>query len=188
MCTKIKPFYFMVKTSNRIFKISLRKFTTLVFIPFFFSQCTFNSDPEPEHFHFLPGNPKRPPPPPPPHPALHTLNPSLDYIYIDRKYVCQKIYFSVFEHIFFSSVFKVSGVNVGVGVVCLSTLVLIWRDISGFPIFASKSHKIHDNWSFIETEVVVNDGCGDKYLGFILYACLHRTRSYFSPLYRTITL
>ena len=26
-----------------------------------FSQYTFNSDPEHEHFHFLPGNPKRPP-------------------------------------------------------------------------------------------------------------------------------
>ena len=26
----------------------------------FFSEYTFNSDPEDEHFHFLPGNPKRP--------------------------------------------------------------------------------------------------------------------------------
>ena len=61
----------MVKTGNRIYKISVRKFTTnqnfIVFIPYFFSQCTFNSDPEPEHFHFLPGNPKRPPPPLPPY-------------------------------------------------------------------------------------------------------------------------
>ena len=149
MCNKIKPFYFMVKTGNRIYKISVRKFTTnqnfISFYSVFFFKVYFQLWPGTRTLSFLTRQPQTSPPPLPRPPALHTLNPSLDYIYLDRKYVCQKIYFSVFEHIFFSSVFKVSGVNVGVGVVCLSTLVLIWRDISGFPIFASKSHKIHDN-------------------------------------------
>ena len=50
----------MVKTGNRIFKKSVRKFTTnqnsSSFYSLFFKQCTFNSDPEPELFHFLPDN------------------------------------------------------------------------------------------------------------------------------------
>ena len=38
MCNKIKPFYLMVKTGNRIYKISIRKFTTNQnFIRFFHS-------------------------------------------------------------------------------------------------------------------------------------------------------
>ena len=55
----------MVKTGNRIYKNRVTKLLQIrvaaVFIPYFFSQYTFNSDPEHEHFHFLPGNPKRPP-------------------------------------------------------------------------------------------------------------------------------
>ena len=50
----------MVKTGNGIYKKSVTKLLQIrvaaVFIPTF-SQCTLNSDPEHEHFHFLPGNP-----------------------------------------------------------------------------------------------------------------------------------
>ena len=58
----------MIKTGNRIYKISVRNLTTnqssSSFYSVFVSQCTFNSDPEAEHFHFLARNPKRHPHPP----------------------------------------------------------------------------------------------------------------------------
>ena len=154
MCTTIKLFYFMIKTGNIIYKISVRNLTTnqssSSFYSVFVSQCTFNSDPEAEHFHFLA---------------------YIYYIYRQKIYKAGNIFQCVWAYLF-SSAFKVSLVDVGVGVVCLSTLVLIWRDISAFVIFDCKSHKIHDNWSFIKIEVVANDGCGDTCVGFILYACL----------------
>ena len=106
-----------------------------------------------------------------PHPRLTTSDLSLDYIYGQKIYKAGNIFQCVWAYLF-TSAFKVSVVDVGVGVVCLSTLVLIWRDISAFVIFDSKSHKIPDNWSFIKIEVVWNDGCGDTCVGFILYACL----------------
>ena len=86
----------MIKTGNRIYKISVRNLTTnpssSSFYSVFVSQCTFNSDPEAEHFHFLPRNPKRHP-----HQHPYTFQIGLWFIDIDRKYLCQKIYFSVFE-------------------------------------------------------------------------------------------
>ena len=97
MCNKIKPFYLMVKTGNRIYKISVRKFTTnqnfISFYSGFFSQYTFNSDPEPEHLHFLPGNPKRPPPPPPPSRLTHFK--SVSGLYISTENMYARKYISV---------------------------------------------------------------------------------------------
>ena len=128
MCTKIKPFYLMVKTGNRIYKISVRKFTTnqnfISFYSVFFFTVYFQLWPGTRTLSFLTMQPQTFPPPPPPPPSRLTHFKSVSGLYISTENMYARKYISVCLSIsFFSSVFKVSGIFVYLFV---AMLFLLW--------------------------------------------------------------
>ena len=99
MCNKIKPFYLMVKTGNRIYKISVRKFTTnqnfISFYSVFFFTVYFQLWPGTRTLSFLTRQPQTSPPPPPPPPSRLTHFKSVSGLYISTENMYARKYISV---------------------------------------------------------------------------------------------
>ena len=160
----------MVKTGNRIYKNSVTKLLQIrvaaVFIPYFFHTVHLQLWPGTRTLSFLTRQPQTSP---------YIVQIRLWFIDIDRKYLCKKIYFRVVEHTFFPVCLKYQG-----WALCVCPRSCWFEEISVVSLFllANRTGSMIIDHSL---------RCRDKCVGFILYTCLHRTRSYFSPLYRTIT-